>query len=263
MAQSGENIRITGAGGKNTVKPFPMNSDATFHTTPIVTSAIEAVVPKNDSTFMQNQVAIQRSPSTVKDEASKLSRMLSIKSNGSYDTAQTVYGGNLSSIAQGEQMDDCESVRSGTVSTIVDAANGYSLSKSDSERSAKSAHSVRSQIAVGAYPVGTLRLHSPSPTRDHFQSENYEVLKSGDIFIVRDIPVGAIFGYDTKSFEIKEAGQFEGVKNLPSGAHIFWSGSSTGSLRTGFWIMSDKTPTSGYGDIFVKRWDKYNETLEE
>jgi A1 cistron-splicing factor AAR2 len=262
MAQSDSN-RITDAGRTNASRPFPMDSDSAFHATPIVTSAIEGALPKNDSTFMQNQVAIQRSPNAVKDEASKLSRKLSVKSNGSHDTAQPVYGGNLPSIPQGEQMDDRGGVRSEAVSTIVDAANDCSLSKSDSERSAKSARSVRSQIAVGAYPVGTLRLHSPSPTRDHFQRESFEVLKSGDIFIVRDISVGAIFGYDTKSFEIKEAGQFEGVKNLPSGAHFFWSGSSTGSLRTGFWIMSDKTPTSGYGDIFVKRWDKYNETLEE
>ena len=217
MAQSGSN-RITDAGGTNANNPFPMDSDSAFHATPIVTSAIEGAVPKNDSTFMQNQVAIQRSPSAIKDEASKLSQKLSVKSNGSHDTAQPAYGGNLSSIPQGQQMDDRGRVRSEAVSTIVDAANDCSLSKSDSERSAKSARSVRSQIAVGAYPVGTLRLHSPSPTRDHFQRESFEVLKSGDIFIVRDIPVGAIFGYDAKSFEIKEAGQVRGCQD-----HSFWS----------------------------------------
>jgi A1 cistron-splicing factor AAR2 len=237
-----------------------MDSDSAFHATPIVASAIEGAAAKNDSTFMQNQVSIQRSPSVVKEEASRLSRKLSVKSNGSHDTAQPAFGGNLSTILQGEQMEERGRVIGDSVSSLADAANDCSLSKSDSERSAKS---VRSQIAVGAYPVGTLRLHSPSPTRDHFQRETFEVLKSGDIFIVRDTPVGAIFGYDTKSFEIKEAGQFEGVKNLPSGAHFFWSGSSTGSLRTGFWIMSHNTTASGYGDIFVKRWDKYTESLDE
>jgi A1 cistron-splicing factor AAR2 len=88
-------------------------------------------------------------------------------------------------------------------------------------------------------------------------------LKSGDVVIVRDIPVGSLFGYDTRSLEITQKGQFEGVKNIPPGAHFIWGGSSKSSLRNGFWLMSLKKASDQYGEIIVKRWDSYVEILAE
>ena len=115
---------------------------------------------------------------------------------------------------------------------------------------------------MGTYPLGTLRVHSPSPTPPP-TGETSECLKSGDVIIVRDIPIGSLFGYDTKSFDIKQKERFEGIKNIPPGSHFIWGGSSKSSLRNGFWIMSSKKASNGFGEIIVKRWDKYNEVLEE
>jgi len=149
-------------------------------------------------------------------------------------------------------------------SGIVEAANTCTLSKSNSDRSSKSVSgkSVRSIHAVGTVPLGTLRVHSPSPTRAP-SGETYDCLKSGDTIIIRDIPAGSLFGYDTQCLEIKQKEQFEGVKNLPPGAHFIWGGSSKSSLRSGFWLMSSKKASDQYGEIIVKKWDRYSEGLVE
>lgn len=110
--------------------------------------------------------------------------------------------------------------------------------------------------------IGNLRVHSPSPTRAN-PEDSYPVLKQGAVFIVRCLPVGVVFGYDTRSFTIKQTGKFEGVKHLPPGAHLFWASSDVSSLRTGFWIMVSKKTSEEYGEVFVRRWDEYSETLDE
>jgi A1 cistron-splicing factor AAR2 len=249
-----------------------MESDSAFHATPIITSTppkIGDYPSKNDSTFMQNQISIQRSPSTVKEQASALTRKLSIKSNDSHGSndANQVHPGIanvLSSIPQADEQTDRGRARDDSASSIVEAANICTLTKSNSDRSGNSlsGKSVRSIHAVGTCPLGTLRVHSPSPTRAP-SGETYECLKSGDIIIVRDIAAGSLFGYDTRCLEIKQKEQFEGVKNLPPGAHFIWGGSSKSSLRSGFWLMSSKKASDQYGEIIVKRWDRYSEVLEE
>lgn len=83
------------------------------------------------------------------------------------------------------------------------------------------------------------------------------------MFVVRDIPVGIVFGYDTRSFTIKEMGHFDGVKTLPPGAHLFWASSDVTSLRTGFWVLVNKKESEEYGETFIRRWDAYSETLDE
>jgi A1 cistron-splicing factor AAR2 len=237
-----------------------MESDAASHTTPISSNS-----PKigANSTFMQNQISIQRSPSTVKDHASALSRKLSLTSDDSHGSNDANPGhqgiaGVLSSIQNDEQTDRGRT-RGDSTSSVVEAANNYSLSKSSSVTSAKS---VRSLHALGSFPLGTLRVHSPSPTRAP-TDDTYDCLKSGDVIIVRDIPVGSLFGYDTQSFDITQKGQVEGIKNIPPGTHFIWGGSSKSSLRSGFWIMSSKKASDEFGEILVKRWDSYNEVLEE
>ncbi|KAH7321764.1 AAR2 protein-domain-containing protein [Rhexocercosporidium sp. MPI-PUGE-AT-0058] len=249
-------------------KPFPMESDSAFTMTsldaPSKAATGEESPVKTNTTFIQNQISIQRSPSTVKDHASALSRTLSAKSNGSYDTSQPALATVLTSTPETKQREVYQEARGRDLreggdsdASIVDVANKCTLSKSSSERSTKS---VRSMQAIGTHSFGTLRVHSPSPTRAP-NIKGLEFLKSGDVVVVRDIPVGVVFGYDTISFTIKQQGVFEGIKNLNPGAHFIWAGTSDGSLRTGFWLMSSKLTSDEYGEVIVKRWDKYNEVL--
>lgn len=61
---------------------FSMETDSAFTATPLVgpsktsstTGQDEESPAKTNTTFIQNQISIQRSPSTVKDHASALSR---------------------------------------------------------------------------------------------------------------------------------------------------------------------------------------------
>ncbi|KAL5319781.1 hypothetical protein ACEPPN_012838 [Leptodophora sp. 'Broadleaf-Isolate-01'] len=249
---------------------FSMESDSAFTATPLVAPSKpatgEELPAKTNTTFIQNQISIQRSPSTVKDHASALSRprTLSVKSNGSYDTSHSALATLLTSTPETSQSDAYKEARGRDLreqgesdTRIVDATNKCTLSKSSSERSTKS---VRSMQAIGTHSFGTLRVHSPSPTRAP-NIKGLEFLKSGDVVVVRDIPAGVVFGYDTISFTIKQQGVFEGIKDLNPGAHFIWAGTSDGSLRTGFWLMSSKLTSDEYGEVIVKRWDKYNEVL--
>lgn len=148
MAQHG-NDQFVDISGANTNR-HSMESDAAFHATPIVTSSTSPKIGPN-STFMQNQISIQRSPSTVKEQASALSRKLSMKSNdshGSNDAHQGPLGiaNVLSSIPQDDEQTDRGRTRGNSASSIVEAPNKCSLTKSSSERS--STKSVRSLHAV-------------------------------------------------------------------------------------------------------------------
>jgi A1 cistron-splicing factor AAR2 len=223
-----------------------------------------------DPTFIQNQISIQRSPSTAHLQASALSRTLSIKSNASSDhaTPRPALAGVISDDEEDNEQERRSHERKDSDSSIIEAANNCSLSKSPSTstvhstRSSRSTKSVRSVHAVGNFPLGSLRVHSPSPTRAS-TIDSHECLKSGDVVIVRDIPAGSIFGYDTKSFTIPENGTFQGIKDIPSGAHFIWGSSASNTSRTGFWIMSAKRASAELGEIHVRRWDNYNECLSE
>ncbi|KAM3080930.1 hypothetical protein ACMFMF_002847 [Clarireedia jacksonii] len=219
-----------------------------------------------DPSFIKNQISIQRSPSTTKSHISALSRKLSTKSNSSGPRS------TLSPSSKEEEKiseDDRGRQRGDSGSSIVEATNNCSLSKSNSTssalsvRSEKSAKSVRSVNVVGSYPLGSLRVHSPSPPRKT-AGDHHEILQGGDVVIVRHIPAGSIFGYDTRSFTIQNKDhKFQGVRDIPAGAHFVWGGSSNGSSRTGFWLMSMKRASNEYGEIHVLRWDNYNECLDE
>lgn len=89
------------------------------------------------------------------------------------------------------------------------------------------------------------------------------MLLSGDVLIMRAIPVGSLIGFDAKAFAIKKEDQFEGIKEIPAGAHFVWGGSGVASLRNGFWIMSAKRASTDHGEIHIRRWDSYNEIIVE
>ncbi len=184
------------------------------------------------------------------------------ESNGSYEANQPGIAAVLSSIPQVMEQVDRGRTREGSDGGIVEATDDCTLSKTLSDRSAKSAKSVKSLYHVGSYALGTLRIHSPSPVRKA-PVFAYECMKSGDVIVVRDIPGGTMFGYDACSFMIRGSGQFEGVKNIPSGAHFIWADAGRVSMRNGFWIISRKRALDDVGEIIVKRWDKHDEVLEE
>ena len=272
MEQSGDD-QFASTDGTNSNTFFPMESDAAFHAMPIVNPAnaskIEDQPSKVDPTFMQNQISIQRSPSTTKSQASALTRQLSVKSNGSYDAA--LGQSSLNNVLSVNDEQHRGRGRGDSNSSVNEAINNCNLTKSSSTstdrstKSAKSVHStksVRSVHAVGSYPLGSLRVHSPSPTRTP-NVETHECLKSGDVFVVRDMPPGTIFGYDTRVIIMKTEEHFEGIREIPSGAHLIWGGSATSSLRNGFWVMSAKRASDEFGEIYVKRWDREHEILDE
>ncbi|TVY39664.1 hypothetical protein LSUB1_G003580 [Lachnellula subtilissima] len=208
----------------------PLLSDAGFNATPL------------------------RSPSTAKDQAEALARTLSFKSaksNGSVDSSSrpSALSSRLEPLHESRG-------RAESNSSLNEATTKCNLSKSSSARS------VNSVQAVGSFPLGTLRVHSPSsPTRS--TSPQHECLKSGDVFICRGIPAGSILGYDTQLLTIRARDQFEGIKDIPAGVHLIWGGSSLTSLRNGFWFISSKRASDEYGEIHVRRWDSQNEVLQE
>ena len=259
MAQPGEDPSTNDS---STIRSssFTLESDAAFQATPIGaqnSAKDEDISQKADPSFIQNQISIQRSPSNTKEQVNALSRQLSAKSNGTYDSNRAAVIPRLDSNlveepARGRERGDSDS-------SIVEATSNCTLSKSSSERSTKS---VRSLHALGSYPLGSLRVHSPSPTRKSGGSD-HECLKSGDVVVIREVPAGSLIGYDTKAFVIKKDDDFEGIREIPAGAHFIWGGSGSASLRTGFWIMSAKRASDEYGEIHVRRWDSYAEVIEE
>lgn len=248
----------------------PMESDAAFQAIQSPANATESEVytPKTDPTFMQNQISIQRNPSTTQIQALALSRQLSIKSNGSYDPAAQPGIADILTTTDDQELRGRD--RGASDSSIVEAVSNShhdNLKRSDSistDKSIKSVHSaksVRSVHAVGSYPLGSLRVHSPSPVRKHVDS--HEFLKSGDVVIVQGMNPGSLFGIDTMSITIKSAGDFDGIRDIPAGAHFVWAGTNNLSARNGFWIMSAKRASDEFGAIHVKHWNTYDEVLEE
>jgi A1 cistron-splicing factor AAR2 len=89
-------------------------------------------------------------------------------------------------------------------------------------------------------------------------------LKNGDVIVVTGVPAGIFFGYDTVSFTIDKGGHFHGIREVPSGPHFIYGGSTSEmSTRNGFWMVSKQKRAGEAGEIFHKRWDKSTETLEE
>ncbi|KAL3425587.1 AAR2 protein [Phlyctema vagabunda] len=260
----------------NTSPPTPeMGSDAAFSATPLITGT-HAVrsddgTPPVNSTFIQNQISIQRASSTAKSQASTLGRGISVRSNGSLKSTKS-YDAGLSQSAIlaviGMSDDEDNEMRGrdqeGALSNLTSTMGKCSLSKSPStstvysSRSLQSSKSVRSVHTVGAYPLGSLRVHSPSPTR----GESFDGLLLGDVIIVSGIQNGCLLGYDTASLTINQnKASFDGIKEVPYGAHFVWAAAEKESTRTGVWLMSSKRGSTEIGDTHVLRWDQYEECL--
>lgn len=155
-----------------------------------------------------------------------------------------------------QNMSNCSLNRS--LSKATDA----SISSAHTNHTIRSTKSTQSVQALGSYPLGSLRIHSGDVQEEPNPSPS--CLQSGDVVIVTGVPEESFFGYDTVSFDIGKDGHFEGIRELPPGPHFIYGGSKSGiSTRNGFWIISRQRQLGEPGNVFVKRWDKYTETIEE
>ncbi|RKF63420.1 putative aar2 protein [Erysiphe neolycopersici] len=230
---------------------WPLESDIAFHATPINPEIISKQI-------IQNEYEAQGNTSTFFGEAENLSQDSNIiASKSALDTLTQ----QLSSHAQ--KSEHINSVSFGDEDIYSPAINvnttKCSLGKSPSERSTRS---VRSLHATGTYPIGSLRVHSPSPTRSS-TTQNYEFLKCGDVIVIRGVNPNTLIGYDTVTFTVQEEQLFEGLRDIPIGVHLIWGSANKEAFRQGFWIISSNRARLEYGEVIVKRWDKNSRVLDE
>lgn len=165
-----------------------------------------------------------------------------------------------------------------------------SKSESNASAGAQSVESHDSVSAIGSHPFGTLHVHHATddlsplarsvvpeddmPALDDVAGSSRQLKSSsaesqdlsyhreslrhgcggGDVVLILDLPELFIVGYDTISFTAKH---FDGVRDIPAGAHFFWVAHPNGmSSRCGVCIMS-----SGVDRVHVLQWDRYNEVL--
>ncbi|OBU01234.1 hypothetical protein VE01_00965 [Pseudogymnoascus verrucosus] len=110
-------------------------------------------------------------------------------------------------------------------------------------------------------PMNSLQLHAGN-SREEYGSSQY--LQAGDVVIIAGVPPGSFIGYDTVGLNIEKNHHFGGVRELPPGPHFVYGGSmSEISTRNGFWIISNQRQPGEPGEVFVKKWDRNTETLED
>ncbi|KAK4493693.1 hypothetical protein PRZ48_014878 [Zasmidium cellare] len=76
-----------------------------------------------------------------------------------------------------------------------------------------------------------------------------------------DLPASALAGIDLLSFTVTP--RFRGVKDLPSGFHLAFAGTSTAfSERHGLWFRIPSKSASDANALFIAKWNAATETLE-
>ncbi|KAF2167051.1 hypothetical protein M409DRAFT_66140 [Zasmidium cellare ATCC 36951] len=79
--------------------------------------------------------------------------------------------------------------------------------------------------------------------------------------LLLDLPASALGGIDLLSFTVTP--RFRGVKDLPSGFHFAFAGTSTAfSERHGLWFRIPSKSASDGNPLFIARWNAATETLE-
>ncbi|KAI0901785.1 hypothetical protein F4806DRAFT_444539 [Annulohypoxylon nitens] len=136
--------------------------------------------------------------------------------------------------------------------------------------------SVESVVALGAYPLGSLRLigsrRTPERSLDldtvmESLSDLDPKLKGafptgGDVFILDDLPPNFTVGCDTMSFSTKRS--FPGFREIPPGVHLIWvAPSEATSSRSAYWIVTPEREEWEQSEVYVKQWDNFNEILGE
>lgn len=155
--------------------------------------------------------------------------------------------------------------------SITNQMESFGLNRSNSRattrstgsaKTFKSSKSCQSVAAIGDYKLGSLRVHSADIPEE---GSSPACLQNGDVLIITgSVQPGAILGYDLVSFTVRKGGEFHGIRELPFGAHFVYGGSPTSVAgRNGYWFMTPHRATGEPGDIYVKRWDHYNELLDD
>ncbi|KAH9906286.1 hypothetical protein F4778DRAFT_725326 [Xylariomycetidae sp. FL2044] len=149
-----------------------------------------------------------------------------------------------------------------------------SYPSSPTQHSLKSVKSVDEVHAIGAFPLGSLRIqetkeHEPPPTpltvpdipMDLTTSASAP-LRGRDVIMFDDLPATFTIGCDTISFTTTQP--FSGFRDLPPGPHLFWvAPSEATSSRSGFWVISPENEETVPGKVYVKQWDSFNEVLSD
>lgn len=225
-----------------------------------------ALVVTNDSIMAHNNLVTQRS-SAAATKALVLSQSVRNRTaiNGSEQVRSSPTRVVLDTkYSQPDEEDDSYSTHSrhDSSSTTNDSLNTCDIQRAGSSATIRSARSVRSVRGIGTLAIGSLRVHSPSPTRPT-SSDVQQYLKNGDIVIVRDIPHGSLIGCDIGAIVVNELAHVEGFKDLPPGAHFFWASSPGTTERVGFWVMTSKKASDECAEIFVRRWDRESHVLAQ
>ncbi|OTB07136.1 hypothetical protein M426DRAFT_83852 [Hypoxylon sp. CI-4A] len=141
--------------------------------------------------------------------------------------------------------------------------------------SLKSTGSIDDLPAIGAYPLGSLRVTDPTEDSDvdtpltvpdamdesPLKSENV-FPTGGDVLILDDLPASFTVGCDTMSFSTKKS--FPGFRDIPPGAHLIWvAPSELTSTRSAYWIFTPERKESEPAEVYVKQWDRFNELLSD
>lgn len=147
----------------------------------------------------------------------------------------------------------------------ADEINLHTSVDTDNFCTGRSSTSIGSVDTVITNPLGPSNVLSGEKRHD---GQDLRFLQSGDVLIVTGMPPGSIFGFDTTSFTLAKgchySGGVRGVRDIPPGPHFIYGGSSSElSTRNGFWIISQCRTPDEHGEVFVKRWDSYSETLED
>ncbi|KFY85377.1 hypothetical protein V500_08475 [Pseudogymnoascus sp. VKM F-4518 (FW-2643)] len=132
------------------------------------------------------------------------------------------------------------------------------VSRADTSSTPRDTESSR---GLSSSPMNSLKLHVGS-SREEYGSSQY--LQEGDVVIIAGVPPGSFIGYDTVGLNIEKGHHFGGIRELPPGPHFIYGGSmSEISTRHGFWVISNQRVSGEPGEIFVKKWDRHTETLED
>ncbi|PSR83742.1 AAR2 protein-domain-containing protein [Coniella lustricola] len=93
----------------------------------------------------------------------------------------------------------------------------------------------------------------------------------GDIFLILDLPPAATVGCDSKAIGTGLASTFQGIRDIPPGAHFIWVAEPNTMSRCGYWFVVVSEPHFDPGSkqqshhsprrVRVKQWDKFNEVL--
>ncbi|KAI3337291.1 hypothetical protein HD806DRAFT_476213 [Xylariaceae sp. AK1471] len=146
-------------------------------------------------------------------------------------------------------------------------SNKQQQSTNPLHHSLKSVKSVDSVSAIGAFPLGSLRVNDPRESDELVSDLPMEnptstpaCVSGGDVFILDDLPANFTIGCDTTSFNSTQS--FPGFRDIPPGVHLIWvAPSESTSSRSGYWIYTPEKDPTQPGHVYVKQWDKFNEVL--